>query len=350
MARRKRPIVKRRKPSAGPAKRSDAERPHPQGATHRPSARGVAPPEESSQANPVGSRTYQKEGAPSFLSARSKPNHRNVWLDAIRGLAVVLMLVDHAAAAFFDARIELGGIRFVTRLSMPLFCVLMGFLLPPSPRWWPPHFKFRRYAEILLACAAVNVIHWPQHHELEVLASLLIATVVAAVLGPFAPAMLIAFFAYQVDPIATWFDYQLSLVLPLVAQGIILRRYGWWPAISIGVVLTLMTVSGQWIFPSDTHRFIVWFLIPAISLVHIASRVCPMSDADPTRRQTPEHKSPQRAADSKPSSPWGTNTNGVAHSKLVQGLGCLGRYPLTIYVAHFLLIAVVAELLQSSHH
>jgi len=214
------------------------------------------------------------------------------------------MLIDHAASYWFDQKIGLGGVRFFTRLSMPLFCVLLGYFLPPDRR-----FRWTRYAQILAAGVAVNLLYWPRNGELEILVSLLTAALVGTALGRAAPLMLITMLFYQSDPSARWFDYQLTLVLALVAQGVVLRRFGPIVASVTGGVLLAMTVSGLWIWDTDTHRFLVWFLLPATGLVA-----------------------------------WGTRFP----ERRIPGTEWLGRYPLTVYVVHFYVIALTAMLVRGT--
>ncbi|MEM6779448.1 MAG: acyltransferase family protein [Planctomycetota bacterium] len=222
---------------------------------------------------------------------------RNAAVDTLRGLAVVLMVIDHIAAYWFDVRIEIASIRFATRLSMPLFCVLLGYFIPSN---W--EFRFKRYGQIFAAGIMANAIYWPLNHEFEILASLLAAGLVGTSLGPAAPIMMLSILAYPTDPLASWLDYQLTLVFPLVAQGIILRRIGWKAAAVAGLVLLVMTLSGRWIQVTDTHRFVVWYLIPATVLLAMAQR-------------WPDWQ--------------------------IRWLAWMGRHPLTIYVLHFYIIAAV---------
>lgn len=239
---------------------------------------------------------------------------RNPWLDAIRGLAIVLMLIDHGAGSWFDAKIATSDVRFWTRFSLPLFCVLMGFLIAARPR-----FHARRFLQIVLASVLVNLIYWPQHQEMEVLASLAITQVLATLLllSPFSLAagpLLVATLAlYQWDAIAWLFDYQLTLVGCLVGQGIVLRCFGWPVALLTGVGLTWAGFSGQFIHELDTHHLVFAFLVPATILIAIADRI---------------------ASCRMPS--WSG----------LDGLALIGMYPLTIYVTHYYFIAVTTRLFR----
>ncbi|QDV64790.1 Acyltransferase family protein [Crateriforma conspicua] len=242
----------------------------------------------SSQSNVPGGRSSEAATLPP----------RNAALDTLRGLAIVLMLVDHAAAYWFDVRIELTSVRLITRLSMPLFCLLLGYFLPTDRR-----FRAVRLLQILAAAVAVNLVYWPLNHQLEILASLLLAAVVGTAMGRTAPLMLASILFYRLDPVSRWFDYQPTLVFALVGQGAMLRRFGIGPAIASGLALLGITISGHWIRPTDTHRFVVWFSLPATILVGLG-------------RRFPDFR--------------------------VIGLDWLGRHPLSIYVAHFYVIAAIA--------
>lgn len=248
-------------------------------------------------------------------------------LDALRGLAIVLMLVDHAVAMWIRIPIELNNVRFVTRLAMPLFAVLLGYFLSGDRV-----FRWRRWGEIAFAGLLVNLIYWPENRELEILASLLIAAILGTVLGRFAPLMLILFLAYAVDPIAVWFDYQLSLVLPLVALGITVRRLGPAAGLLVSAVLVVMTLSGRWIGVTDTHRFAVWMTPAATLLLAAAAR-------------WPDGLSPQQSTGSAWASALTLPTRPLAW--LGRRLAWLGRRPLTVYVVHFYLFAMVAEIIRT---
>lgn len=247
-------------------------------------------------------------------SGRGTAGGRIPILDAVRGLAIALMLIDHAAASWFDAKIATSDIRFWTRFSLPLFCVLMGYLISSQPR-----LRWRRLGEIVAASIAVNLIYWPMHQELEVLASLAITQVLAALLmrSPFAIAagpMLIASLAlYPWDVIAGLFDYQLTLVACLVGQGIVLQRFGLPVAIATGTGLTWAGFSEQFISPMDTHHLVFAFLVPATVMVGSAERF---------------------------------KTRTIPELSGLDGLEWIGRYPLTIYVTHYYFIALTTWLFR----
>ncbi|MEM6979252.1 MAG: TraX family protein [Planctomycetota bacterium] len=259
----------------------------------RPPKRRVAHQSKSPAANALSSES----------SKQNPTKQRSVTIDALRGLAIVLMIVDHVASNWFSVPIAIDTIRFETRLAMPLFAILLGYFLPLDGG-----FRLQRLAEVVAASVAVNLLYFPKHDEFEILASLLIASIIGTASRSAAPAMLGLIFLYQTDPLVRWFDYQLSIVLPIVAIGATLRRYGVaasWVAASF---LLAITISGKWIYPSDTHRFLVWASLPALLMIVMARRWPAIQPAKVG---------------------W-------------LGLDRIGRFPLSIYVAHYYLIYLVA--------
>ncbi|MEM9366374.1 MAG: TraX family protein [Planctomycetota bacterium] len=252
-------------------------------------SRATAPPDVEH------TRTDSARTKPSGGNSESKAGSRNANLDALRGLAILLMMVDHTAAFWFDLPIEVGGLRFLTRLSMPLFCVLLGYFLDPSGDLRP-----KRYAEVLLAAVLVNLLHWPLEGELEILPSLLLSALAGTLLRSLAPVLIAMVFVYQTEPSSRFFDYQLSIVMPLVAHGVLLRRFGLGWTLLSATFLLAVTSSGRFIYPQDTHRFLVWFLPPAIMLTWIANR---------------------------------------SKDGRIPVLPIMGRHPLTLYVVHYYLVA-----------
>lgn len=236
------------------------------------------------------------------------------------------MIVDHIAWQFFDVLIAPGTVRFWTRLSMPLFCVLMGYFL--ASRWSAtglaasgrasketerpgPVLNWSRLGQIALAAAVLNVFYYTRYGQLEILASLLVSYGVFAVFTAsggqrwFGLAAL-AVFGFDLDPtrIAVregreLFDFPISVVVAIVAIGAILRNHG---AI-LAVVSSLAMLAASWIVAPPTV-YVIWFVPLAVLLVVLGERF--------TKVQVP-------------------------------ALEQIGRYPLTIYTAQYLLLFLLAS-------
>lgn len=238
----------------------------------------------------MGKNGKKRKKKVSLKVAASAPGSqaRNVALDAVRGLAIILMVVDHIAFVA-EVAIEPTTIRFVTRLSMPLFAVLMGFFLSQTgTKSWG------RLQQLALAAALVSTVTLWAYGTFDVLASLLIASLVARVSSHIFPFLFASSFFYLNDPSVVIFDYPLSVTLSCVAQGAVLRRYGIRTAILTGAILLAATL-----FVTQPTVFVLWWLLPATAIVYAAE------------------KNSERG--------WAW-------------LAWIGRKPLSIYVAHYLLL------------
>lgn len=217
-------------------------------------------------------------------------------LDALRGIAILLMIIDHVSGILLKVNIEYTSIRLWTRLSMPLFAVLMGYFLVAER---PPNF--RRLGHVVFACLLVNVTYVRLYSELEILASLLCAGLLFLVMRTkFAFAYLFIFLAPW-DISAEIFDYPLALVIPCVALGYIVRKFGWlWGVINSLFALPLI------LWMEGPTQLVLYFLLPAVLLVAGAARLQKLR---------------------------------------LYPLEFLGRYPLTIYVVQYYVIFSIAALL-----
>jgi hypothetical protein len=215
------------------------------------------------------------------------------------------MVIDHLAAVVFQIPVGGSWIRLCTRLSMPLFCVLMGYFLEPERR-----FRIRRLAQIAGAAGIANALFWPHYHRIEILGSLLIAYCLFLMSGRIFPIFLLGLFLYPDDPLRPWFDFPPSIVVAFVAQGMTLRRLGLAPALVSGVVLSSGAIWIQVLEPDGVRHKLLYFLLPATLLVYFGAR-------------RPEISLP--------------------------GLAWLGRRPLTAYLLQYLAIFAIAYSIAFYH-
>lgn len=234
---------------------------------------------------------------------------RNAALDSVRGLAIVLMIVDHIAVISFDIAIGVDNVRLLTRLALPLFAILFGFFLiatPTQPSTAKAASKmalpkqgnwaaFRRPAQLLFAAIAANVLFVPEFGRLEVLASFLACSLLYFVMRRYFVVMLLAVILFQQDPTALFLDYPLTLTASLVGIGMVLRLYGFQNAI---LATTVVILAGLAVVPTPP-LFVLLFAMPATCIVALAS---------------------------------------VSPELSVAWLAFLGRYPLTTYVAQYYIL------------
>jgi len=222
------------------------------------------------------------------------PPQRNASLDTLRGAAILLMVLDHAVGILLGVSIEFSSVRFWTRLSMPLFCLLMGYFLTVGKP-----LNRHRYLQIAIAMVVINAAYWPLYDKFEILASLLLAFTVLRAVGKAYPWFVGMVLLYPVDPLDQWFDYAPSLVISFVTLGMILRQRGLQAALLIAAGLTTGAFWLRWLSPGDPSQYLFYFLLPAIGLLSLGVRY-------------PDWK-------------W-------------KGLTLAGRFPLTCYLTQYFII------------
>lgn len=197
---------------------------------------------------------------------------RNAAMDMLRGLAIVVMVVDHAVDLLWGQSIGESPIRIATRLAMPLFCVLMGYFLPTASTWRP-----RRFAEIAATAVLVNLIFYPTFGCVDILCSLLIVGAIGVTSGRFFPFFVFAALLYPVDPTDGWpsggpMDFPLSIVLSFVALGSLQARYGGKIACLAAAGLTVCYWPATSLTPGSVSPLLFLFTLPATLLLWAAER------------------------------------------------------------------------------
>ena len=219
-------------------------------------------------------------------------------LDTLRGVAITLMAIDHIADLLFELPIRDSSLRLATRLSMPLFCVLMGFFCRLDTR-----FRFERLLQIALATILANLIFYPRYHVVEILGCLLLASLAFRASGKYFAACAAALFVYPWDPLASWFDFPPTIVVSFVAVGWVLHRHGFRWALAASAILSTGAIWIEHLQPDGVNHKLCYFILPAIMLVHLG-------------RKFPDRRIPV--------------------------LDKIGQYPLTAYVTQYYLISIIA--------
>lgn len=225
----------------------------------------------------------------------SKP--REAALDTLRGIAIVLMIVDHAADMLWHLAIEPNNLRMLTRLSMPLFCVLVGYFLSGKAKLNPG-----RMLQIAGAAVLANLIYWPLNGRLEILVSLLLCIGIYPFLKSRFVFLVIAVGFVSVDPTRFVLDYPLSACVAMVALGVIGKTYSMGVALLVSLLFPIASL-----LDASTTRYVLWCAPPAVGLLMLA-----------------------------------------VHKRLpaVAGLSNLGKYPLSAYVLQYYVLWIVAWILR----
>ena len=168
-----------------------------------------------------------KRSATSSPAPAKEAPVRNARFDALRGLAIALMVVDHVAMILWKFQLD-SDVRSVTRLAEPLFVLLFGYLLYGRPR----ARLGTRSLQLLAAALVSNALFYPAYHSLDILVTFLGVLLVFAALGNHLMFLVPLVLLLPWDPTRVIFDYPLFIVLGQTAFGMALRhRQGtWWGA------------------------------------------------------------------------------------------------------------------------
>jgi hypothetical protein len=188
-----------------------------------------------------------------------KSNKKRIdGFDTLRGFAILLMIIDHVAAIIFLQPINDKTIRFITRLSEPLFIILFGYFLAKRER------TVKRLFEILAASIFVNLFYYPITGSFEILASVSIAYVIFLLFKPYFPFLFfLAFLLSFIDPTKNVVDYPISIVLMQAVIGYLLKDNKVISAICLLLMLFLYFIPN--IFPNVLYYTLI-FTLPAFIL------------------------------------------------------------------------------------
>ncbi len=137
---------------------------------------------------------------------------RDLHLDALRGFAILLMVVDHAALFLFHLPVS-HPLRVATRLAEPLFVAVFASLLFPRSTL----SLHRRLSLILSSALITNMFFYPATGRLDVLASFSIAYALRILFPSLLPKLFWLILLYPLDPTRAFLDYPATLFLSQVA-------------------------------------------------------------------------------------------------------------------------------------
>jgi len=155
---------------------------------------------------------------------------RRPGIDRIRGLAIILMMVDHVLVACSTLGVTNDGLMLtrlsLTRLALPLFLLVSGAL------WVEQLPRPRRLGSVIAAAVALNVgmaVYWPEFSTPEVLVVWSLAAVAAPIIVRHPLAMItLGYIQWQHWQVA-WDGYQPGIVVLFLAVGALASRAGLTP-------------------------------------------------------------------------------------------------------------------------
>jgi uncharacterized membrane protein len=141
-------------------------------------------------------------------------------MDALRGLAIIIMFFDHVLFFSPNSSFDPFSPRFFTRIAEPIFAVLVGYFLIGRE----DKRLFSRLLEILAVAFLVNIFFYMLLGKLDILISLALSYLAYFALKDKIVLLVPAFVLFSLDPTTQLLDYPLSLVLSQVALGAAIRK------------------------------------------------------------------------------------------------------------------------------
>lgn len=155
-------------------------------------------------------------------------NGRLQWIDSLRGLAILLMLLDHALSLVSDLNGTYHPVALLvrltlTRLAMPMFMLVAGYCFKGN-------LNLRRFGELVVAACLANVAFWRLGwHTPDIVALFVIVALLSAWIHRYP----VAFFVVGIIQAMFWrYDsnvYQIGAIVCCVSFGVLLRRLDWQP-------------------------------------------------------------------------------------------------------------------------
>jgi hypothetical protein len=166
-------------------------------------------------------------------------------MDALRGLAIVVMFFDHILFFSENSSFDPFSPRFFTRIAEPIFAVLVGYFLIGRET---KNMVFRLF-EILMVAFFVNMLFFLALGKFEILASLALSYIAYFALKDRIVFLLPAFMLFSIDPTRPFLDYPLSIALSQVALGAAIRK-GLSPFLPLIFLAAPLFVPAPYVYPA----------------------------------------------------------------------------------------------------
>lgn len=161
----------------------------------------------------------------SGMTSHAPVRARNLIIDAMRGAAIILMVIDHSLAALestglFNIIVEYSRLT-ITRVSMPLFMIASGIV------WTLYGLRLRRWFQVLLLAAALNAmtrVLWPDFNFPEILLVWAMLALFWKLIRRFPVLTLIIGFIQNTYWQVYWQAYQPGELAIFLAAGVLVAR------------------------------------------------------------------------------------------------------------------------------
>jgi surface polysaccharide O-acyltransferase-like enzyme len=146
-------------------------------------------------------------------------------IDAIRGLAIALMIIDHSLFAIETIGIANVVVEYsrlsITRFSMPLFMIASGFI------WALYGLRIKRWIQVFILSILINLtikVLWPDFNNPEILLVWTILAIASRLIVRFPITVMIIGYTQFIFWIVPWSGYQPGELAIFLGVGVLIAR------------------------------------------------------------------------------------------------------------------------------
>lgn len=190
-------------------------------------------------------------------------------IDSLRGLAIIIMFIDHIALFLFNIDIEFLGVRFFTRIAEPMFAIIFGFLL--FDRSYDR--VVNRLKEIVIVALVLNIILFSFSSKYEILVCFAIFQIIYILFGNFSKYLSFLIIFYSYDFTRSFLDYPLSIFIFQASAGMLLKdllsfsKKTTYLHLLISVCLAM--ISSVFIVNENSYKWTVFYSIIFLGIFYI---------------------------------------------------------------------------------
>ena len=146
-------------------------------------------------------------------------------IDAIRGLAIALMILDHSLFAVESIGVANNVVEYsrlsITRFSMPLFMIASGFI------WALYGLRIKRWIQVFILSILINLtikVLWPDFNNPEILLVWTILAIASRLIVRFPITVMIIGYTQFIFWPVPWSGYQPGELAIFLGVGVLVAR------------------------------------------------------------------------------------------------------------------------------
>jgi uncharacterized membrane protein len=193
---------------------------------------------------------------------------RIFMIDAIRGLAIALMILDHSLFAIESIGVANNIVEYarlsITRFSMPLFMIASGFI------WALYGLRIKRWIQVFILSILINLtikVLWPDFNNPEILFIWTILAIGSRLIVRFPITVMIVGYTQFIFWPVPWSGYQPGELAIFLGVGVLIARAPLdktWKQIRFEKLLSALAFLGRYPLSIYSGHLISLSLIVAV--------------------------------------------------------------------------------------